>query len=48
MENASEAQNYGITILGGAVTVSPEVFVRACVVLPNKEITASCAGQIIL
>jgi hypothetical protein len=48
MERASEVQNFGITILGGNVTVASEVAVRACVVLPNKEITASASNQIIL
>jgi len=47
-EKQSDAQNFGYTILGGNVIVSSEVAIRACVVLPNKEITSSASSQIIL
>jgi len=38
----------GVTILGSAVTVAPEIIIRASIVLPHKELNSNCDCQIIL
>ena len=37
-----------ITILGVGVTVSPEICIRNCIVLPYKSLTENCSGITIL
>eukprot|EP00128_Syssomonas_multiformis_P017306 Colp12_sorted_trinity150504_noHs@16276 len=41
-------KNPGLTIFGKDVTVAPEVIIRNCVVLPNKELKGSYKDEILL
>jgi len=41
-------ERFGITVLGSDVDVGPELIVRNCIVMPNKEMTRNYFNEIVL
>jgi mannose-1-phosphate guanylyltransferase len=48
LASSTDAKRDPICVLGRAITVSPEIIIRNCIVMPHKNLEQSCFDEILL